>query len=211
MSLFPQHNAVKLYRMMENGANESSITRFLEKGKFTDLERESILRMCYTAYLVMENKVRKAEIIFPLWMKYAANNTRNDPKYTDLIEARHFAYLGDYRKAISMLDSLNENVRGVTQLKNSLALNEKEGTTQLTLQGHPNARSVYVFTADDYQVYFMKRKNGNWVATIPKNREINYVFYVDDTRILDPNRSDKKIAEAMSGKLEEFSSLKISN
>jgi hypothetical protein len=179
----------------------------LENNNFTDLEKESMLRHCYQAYLIMENQIAKADLVYQQWLRYISLNSNNDLKYQQLIAARHAAYLGNYEKAEAILTTLDETSRGVKQLKSSLALGGMENMVPVVLKGYPAARSVYIHIADDFSIYFMQKEADGWIGYIPKNvgAETLYVFYVDDKRLLDAKNSHIKKGEAMSGKIEDFS------
>jgi hypothetical protein len=206
-SLFPNNQAVKLYNFINKGAGAKQLYNFLENNNFTDLEKESMLRHCYQAYLIMENQIAKADLVYQQWLRYISLNSNNDLKYQQLIAARHAAYLGNYEKAEAILTTLDETSRGVKQLKSSLALRGKENMVPVVLKGYPAARSVYIHIADDFSIYFMQKEADGWIGYIPKNvgAETLYVFYVDDKRLLDAKNSHIKKGEAMSGKIEDFS------
>ena len=67
--LFPEHNAVKLDDLIKKGASQNQLVNFLNKGAFSNEEKESMLGMCYMAYLTMENNMAKADLVFPIWKK----------------------------------------------------------------------------------------------------------------------------------------------
>lgn len=202
-SLFPKHKAIQLHSLINSNVPETSIGDFL--ATFTPVEKESMLRMCYLSFLKMEHQIAKASRIFPRWQAFKTNNVNFDAAFDSVICATHYAYLGDFVAAESILHNLSDGIRGAEILRNSIGHHKSINSIRISLTGYENARSGYIATGDDLKVYFLHKESNGWVAYLPKDQRAKYVFYIDDQRILDPTSKETLIGESMSGKIEQFS------
>ena len=203
-NLFPQNNAVRLYNLINNGAEEKKITHFLDQGHFTDMEKESMLRLCYTDYLLMEKNIAHADFCYQHWMKYIhLNKYMTLPRsQIEYIQARHAAFIGDYEKAKQLINSPEHLTPNEEKLKQSL--DGKPNSTDnvvLKLKGYENANTVFVEVNDDLGLYrFLNKTKDGWeIHFLSSAPEILYVFFVDGKRVLDLANDKKKKDEDIAG------------
>ncbi|MGI8583647.1 MAG: hypothetical protein ACR2KX_15725 [Chitinophagaceae bacterium] len=207
---FPKNASLKLNKILENGGNTIEIREFLLKGKFDDIQKESILRLSFLNYFYIEKDFTNADLLFPEWEKYIHTNKRLDSTEVKITKAQYLATTGKYQGAINILNDIKGPNWRREELLRTLEDNE-DYTTRIELIGYQKAKVVLIEVKGDYNLFrFLKKTPKGWILKMKSDRkEIKYCFYVDSKRVINPSQPIIKKQETIKGDFAEFNVLKL--
>lgn len=208
-SKFPQNASQHLANVLKSQGSAEAVGRFLQAGRFSARQRESLLRMAFLHDFYIEKDFAKAGVLFPLWERYMPTNKRLDSTEVRFTKAEVLAVQGNGQAAIQVLQAIKKTSWKTDALLANL-LDKEEANAVIELPGHSEARAVVVEIKGDYSFFrFSQKTPTGWRLRLKSNRkELKYCFYVNGERVLNPSQPVVEKQETAKGDFAPFNTLK---
>ena len=207
---FPKNAGLNLNAILKNGGTANKIRAFLQKVKFSDIQKESILRLSFLNYFYSEKDFKKAGLLFPEWEKYMYSNKKLDSTEVKFTKAQYLSTLGYNQEAIEILKNIRQPTGKTHELLNTLT-NTGDYNVTIELKGYQKAKAIVIEVKGDYNLFrILKKTPDGWVVKLKSDRkQLKYCFYVDGQRVLDSLKPVIQKQETVKGDFSDFNILKV--
>lgn len=207
---FPKNAGLNLNAMLKKGGTTNKIRAFLQKGKYSDTQMESILRLSFLNYFYIEKDFKKAGLLFPEWERYMYCNKKLDSTEVKFTKAQYLSTLGYNQEAIEVLKNIRQPTGKTDELLKTLTNTEDHNVT-IELKGFQKAKAVVMEVKGDYNLFrILKKTPDGWVVKLKTDRtHLKYCFYVDGKRVLDSLKPVIQKQETVKGDFADFNILKV--
>lgn len=207
---FPKNAGLNLNKLIENCGTITTIKRFFTVSKYSNMQKEAILRLSVLNYFYMEKDFKKASLLFPFWEKYMSVNKRLNSMELKFTKAQYLVTMGNQKQAINVLRAMNQPAGKSNELLKSI-LNSGDYNSKIELKKHGNAKVVLLEIKGDYNLFRVLTKTPEgWVLTIKTDKnQLKYCFYVDGLRVVDSSQPIIKKQETIKGDFADFNILQL--
>ena len=204
-SRFPQNASLNLIKVLANKSGTKAADAFLQAGRFSEIQKESMLRLAFLHQFYIEKDFVKASLLFPLWERYMYTNKKLDITEVQFTKAEVLATQGRNAEAIRMLQAVQKPSWKTDALLANLRDNEQPNAV-IKLDGFSNAKAVVVEFKGNYNFYrFLQKTPEGWTLRLKSNRkELKYCFYINGKRVISPTQPIVEKQETVKGDLAAF-------
>ncbi|SFQ80394.1 hypothetical protein [Hymenobacter arizonensis] len=204
-SQFPQNAGVRLTQVLTNHGTAKAVSAFLQAGRFSEAQKESMLRLTFLHQFYIEKAFAKASLLFPLWERYLPTNKKVDGTEVQFTKAEVLATQGKKAEAIRVLEAVQTPNWKTDALLANLR-NTAQPNVVLHLNGFLNAKAVVAEVKGHYNFYYFLHKTpAGWALRLKSDQtELKYCFYVDGKRTVDPAQPVVEKQETVKGDFAAF-------
>jgi hypothetical protein len=204
-SRFPHNASLQLTRLLATKQGVPAVDNFLQRGRFSARQKESMLRLAFLHQFYIEKDFKKAGLLFPFWERYLPVNHKLDITEVQFTKAEVLATQGAYAAAVRVLQA----VRQPSWKTNALLANLRNGESPnavIELTGFKTAQLVVIEVKGEYNLYrFLQQTATGWVLHLKTDRkELKYCFYIAGKRVVDPTKPQLDKQETVRGDLASF-------
>lgn len=202
---FPRNASLQLIRLLATKQCAPAVDKFLQQGRFSTRQKESLLRLAFLHQFYIEKEFAKASLLFPFWERYLPVNHRLDSTEVQFTKAEVLATQGAYAAAIHILQAIRQPNWKTNALLANLQDSEPANAV-IKLAGFKAAPAVVVEIKGEYNFYrFLQQTPTGWVLHLKTDRkELKYCFYVAGKRVVDPAQPQLAKQETVKGDLATF-------
>ena len=204
-SKFPQNASLQLTQILTTKGSASAVDNFLQAGRFSEVQKESMLRLAFLHQFYIEKDFVKADLLFPIWERYLHANKKLDSTEVQFTRAEVLATQGRNAQAIRELQAVRKPSWKTDALLANLQDNEQSNVV-IRLDGFLDANVVVVEFKGNYDFYrFLQKTPKGWVLRLKSDRkELKYCFYITGKRIVNPAQPRVEKQETVKGDLATF-------
>jgi hypothetical protein len=204
-SQFPRNASLQLTQLLAARDGKLAVEGFLQAGRFSAVQKESMLRLAFLHQFYIEKDFGKAGQLFPLWERYLATNKKLDSTEVQFTKAEVLATQGETAAAIRVLQAVRKPSWKTAALLANLRDSEPPNVV-LDLAGFAGAPAVVAEFKGSYNFYhFLRQTPTGWVLRLKWDRpELKYCFYIAGKRVVDPTRPRIEKQETVKGDLATF-------
>jgi hypothetical protein len=204
-SKFPGNASLQLTQLLAAKDGAQAVDSFLQAGRFSAAQKESMLRLAFLHQFYIEKDFSKASRLFPLWERYLSTNKKLDSIEVQFTKAEVLATQGKNAAAIHVLQAVRKPSWKTDALLANLRDVEPPNVV-LELAGFGGAPAGVVEFKGNYNFYrFLQPTSTGWVLHLKSERpELKYCFYIAGKRVVDPTQPLVEKQETVKGDLATF-------